>query len=217
MQEKFKNPEEVKQKVRQQRRRNWEDRKNMFNQPSNSIIMKGLSNMATEEEISSFVFRVHGLTATRVRIVRDKATGQSRGFGFIDFATIDESRSLMDTTDGGMFIGNDYVELEFSHKSPHKPHSESDDPKGDSYKDWICGHVSINCIICLKGHQCKTRNFMHRQSCFGCSAPKDELAHDVPASKDEKHFDQSGPSEELAPTVELIIRSLNILTTETTV
>lgn len=101
--------------------------------------MKGLSNLASEDDISNFVFQIHGLQPTRVRIVRDKATGQSRGFGFVDFATLTESEQFMNSSNGGMFIGNDYVELEYSHKTPH---SEEGKENEKSFKDWFCGHVS---------------------------------------------------------------------------
>lgn len=146
LQEKFKNPEEVKQKFREKKRKQWEERRFVQTQPTLSVILKGLSNSANEEEITNIIYNIHGLVPTRVRIVRDKETGQSRGFGFVDFSTVEESQMLMDSTAGGMFIGNDYVELEYSHKAaPIAKPSENvqeESYKEQIYQDWICGHVS---------------------------------------------------------------------------
>nr|CAG4715002.1 unnamed protein product [Naegleria fowleri] len=203
LQEKFKNPEEVKQKFREKKRKQWEERRFVQTQPTLSVILKGLSNSANEEEITNIIYNIHGLVPTRVRIVRDKETGQSRGFGFVDFSTVEESQMLMDSTAGGMFIGNDYVELEYSHKAaPIAKPSENvqeESYKEQIYQDWICGH-------------CNTQNFMHRDSCFGCSHPRDETAQEVITKQSENISQNDG----LPPTVELIVRGLNILTTETT-
>lgn len=54
---------------------------------------------------------------------------------------------------------------------------------------------------------------MHRDSCFGCSHPRDETAQEVITKQSENISQNDG----LPPTVELIVRGLNILTTETTV
>ncbi|KAL9645012.1 hypothetical protein ABK040_004505 [Willaertia magna] len=205
LQEKFKNPEEVKQKIRESKRKHWEERSKQFSLPSSSIILKGLTDAATEDEIRNIVYRNYGLVATNVRVMRDKTSGSSRGFGFIDFENIEDSKSLVEITNGGMFVGNDYVELQYSHKNTSNQQQQE-----TIYKDWICGH-------------CDTKNFSNRVYCYGCALPRDSESKEVITTKDEQMNNcgdqllSNQSSEETSnPTVELIVRGLNVMTTEST-
>jgi RNA-binding protein 5/10 len=114
----------------------------------------------------------------------------------------------MKTTNGGMYIGQSYVTLEYSHKTNmHQQlqtavvdeeqikNQEQQEEKPVTYRDWIC-------------ESCSSRNFSHRLKCFSCFMPKTPTATEVLATKE---GDVS-----TKPTVELIVRGLSTVTTEET-
>ncbi len=102
------------------------------------------------------MYRTYGLIAANAKIARDRHTGESRGFGFLDFDNMDSSTSLMKTTNGGMYIGQSYVTLEYSHKTnmhqqlqptivdeDQLKQQQQDQEKSVTYRDWICESVSL--------------------------------------------------------------------------
>ncbi len=94
--------------------------------------------------------------AANAKIARDRRTNESRGFGFLDFDNMESSTMLMKTTNGGMYVGQSYVTLEYSHKNNmHQqlqplPVDEKQEEKPVVYKDWICESVSIRIEKCLR-------------------------------------------------------------------
>lgn len=67
------------------------------------IYIGGLPYSTTEPQLSE-LFRLHG-TVESARVITDKFTGQSRGFGFVEMATPEEAAraigALNDTQLGG--------------------------------------------------------------------------------------------------------------------
>ncbi len=59
---------------------------------------------ATETELESW-FAQQGFSPTAVAIVHHRLTGDSRGFGFADFATPDEAQQAVDSLNGGDYQG----------------------------------------------------------------------------------------------------------------
>ena len=57
------------------------------------IYVGGLPYSATESEIES-LFAEHG-TVESTRVITDKFTGQSRGFGFVEMATSEEAQAAI--------------------------------------------------------------------------------------------------------------------------
>lgn len=96
----------------------------------------------------------------RVKVVRDKQTGVSKGFGFIEFANVELAKSFMETATGGeVFVKNTLCRLEYSHTvgggSGHLSNNQGIvSTSGDvpaavgpkTFKDWICAKV---CLIFL--------------------------------------------------------------------
>lgn len=58
-----------------------------------SIYVGNLSSEVTEEELKG-VFQEFG-EVTSVNIIKDKFTGQSRGFGFVEMASVDATKSAI--------------------------------------------------------------------------------------------------------------------------
>ncbi len=72
-----------------------------------------------------------------VRLIRDKATGESRRFAFADFHTVEEAHSFMEYNSGALDIDGRRVFLEYS---KHKENIA----QGSEHKDWLCSDVSSN-------------------------------------------------------------------------
>jgi RNA recognition motif-containing protein len=68
-----------------------------------SIYVGNLSFGTTEEELRS-LFGEHG-TVTRVAIIKDKYTGESRGFGFIDMDDDSQAAAAIEALNGADFGG----------------------------------------------------------------------------------------------------------------
>lgn len=62
------------------------------------LYVGGLPYAATESQLTS-LFASHG-TVESVRIITDKFTGQSRGFGFVEMATKEEGQAAISALNG---------------------------------------------------------------------------------------------------------------------
>jgi len=116
-----------------------------------SVILRGLKTTTTEETIID-ALKIFGAVED-VRIIRDKGTGESRGFAFVDFFTIEEAKAFMEYNNGSIIIDGCKIQLDYS--KPIKPFVF---PSGTSFssggpifmtqppqefKDWICPQVWI--------------------------------------------------------------------------
>lgn len=50
-------------------------------------------------------FKVDGMNVASVRIPKERETGRSRGFGFVEMATPEEAQKAIDTLNGREFMG----------------------------------------------------------------------------------------------------------------
>ena len=67
------------------------------------IYVGGLPYSTTEQQLSD-LFATHGSVAS-ARIITDKFTGQSRGFGFVEMASEDEAKTAINALNGTQFGG----------------------------------------------------------------------------------------------------------------
>ena len=68
-----------------------------------NIYVGNLPYTANEEELKE-LFSNHG-EVTSVRIIMDRDTGQSKGFGFIDITSDDDALSAIEALEGAEFQG----------------------------------------------------------------------------------------------------------------
>ena len=68
-----------------------------------NIYVGNLPYTANEDELKE-LFESHG-EVTSVRIITDRDTGQSKGFGFIDMTNDDEATSAIEALEGAEFQG----------------------------------------------------------------------------------------------------------------
>lgn len=67
------------------------------------IFIKGLPFQVGEAELTE-VFEDFGKVKS-LKIIKDKETGQSRGFGFVEMPNDDEAREAISNMDGGDYYG----------------------------------------------------------------------------------------------------------------
>ena len=72
------------------------------------LFIGNLSYRATEAELQDWLTQA-GFAADSVQIVRDRFSGESRGFGFIDFENDAEADRAVATCNGQEFLGRTLV------------------------------------------------------------------------------------------------------------
>ncbi|WP_411022961.1 hypothetical protein, partial [Salmonella sp. s51228] len=79
---------------------------------SNRLKISNL-NYETNYDTLSSIFN----SAVDVFIVKDKESGESRGFGFVEFSSVDEAKKMMKKNTGKKIDGRD-IRLEFAGERP---------------------------------------------------------------------------------------------------
>ncbi|XP_033825192.1 RNA-binding protein 10 [Periophthalmus magnuspinnatus] len=126
-----------------------------YNQkPSHIVMLRMLPPNATTIEIRAHL-QEQGIQPKEVRLMRNKTSGQSRGFAFVEFNHIQEATRWMETNQGVLSIMGQRVSMHYS------------DPKPRANEDWLC-------------NKCGVQNFKRREKCFKCSAPKAEAELKLP-------------------------------------
>ena len=74
---------------------------------SNKLYVGGLPYSVTDGQLQE-VFSVHG-TVESARVISDKFTGQSRGFGFVEMASGGEAQKAIDALNGSQLDGRTLV------------------------------------------------------------------------------------------------------------
>jgi RNA recognition motif-containing protein len=74
---------------------------------SNKIYVGGLPYSVTDGQLQE-VFSAHG-TVESARVISDKFTGQSRGFGFVEMSSGDEAHTAIQALNGSQMDGRTLV------------------------------------------------------------------------------------------------------------
>ncbi|XP_038685999.1 SUPPRESSOR OF ABI3-5 isoform X2 [Tripterygium wilfordii] len=172
--------------------------------PSATVVVKGLSQKITEEDLYQILAEWGPLR--HVRVIKERNSGISRGFAFIDFPSVGAARMMMDKIGGdGIVVDGRKLFFEYS-----KPTGGAGGPFGqeNAVKSGHVSHRSITvpsdwmCIIC------GCVNFARRTSCFQCNeprtddAPPADIALSNPAALGRK-------GSEAGPTHVLVVRGLD--------
>jgi RNA recognition motif-containing protein len=89
------------------------------------LYVGGLPYAATESQLTT-LFAEHG-TVESARIVADKFTGQSRGFGFVEMSTTEEAQKAITALNGSQMDGRS---LTVNEAKPMEPRSGGGDRFG---------------------------------------------------------------------------------------
>ena len=84
------------------------------------LYVGGLPYSATESQLTS-LFAEHG-TVESARVIADKFTGQSRGFGFVEMSTAEEAKAAITALNGSQMDGRS---LTVNEAKPMEPRSGS--------------------------------------------------------------------------------------------
>ncbi len=74
---------------------------------NNKLYVGGLPFAVTDGQLQE-IFAAHG-TVESARVIADKFTGQSRGFGFVEMDSGDEAQSAIDALNGTQLEGRTLV------------------------------------------------------------------------------------------------------------
>ncbi|HEU4686592.1 MAG TPA: RNA-binding protein [Nitrospira sp.] len=83
------------------------------------LYVGGLPYAATETQLTT-LFGAHG-TVESARVIADKFTGQSRGFGFVEMSTPEEAQAAIAALNGSQMDGRS---LTVNEAKPQEPRSE---------------------------------------------------------------------------------------------
>ncbi|XP_042025178.1 SUPPRESSOR OF ABI3-5-like isoform X5 [Salvia splendens] len=187
------------------RRRDREDRRqnNHSVAPSATVVVKGLSQKTTEEDLYQILVEWGPLR--HVRVIKERNSGVSRGFAFIDFPSVDSAQAMMDKlghegllVDGRKLFfeysskptgANGIVGMDSGSRSGHGSYRSMMVPS-----DWMC--TICGCV-----------NFARRTSCFQCNEPRTDDA--PPADMASSNFNPAGKRGESGPTHVLVVRGLD--------
>ncbi|XP_072884845.1 RNA-binding protein 10-like isoform X4 [Hemitrygon akajei] len=182
---------------------------------SRIIMLRMLPPSATENDIR-MQLQYAGYQPREVRLMRNKSSGQSRGFAFVEFNHLQDATRWMEANQHSLIIHGQQISMYYS------------DPKPKANEDWLC-------------NKCGVQNFKRREKCFKCGVPKSEgEMRLVPGRKDlqqplpdgpapllklpqpfqppqlhPQHSQNQQPSENANDTV--ILRNLNYHTTQETI
>ncbi|BAT75259.1 hypothetical protein LR48_Vigan01g165100 [Vigna angularis] len=139
--------------------------------PSATVVVKGLSQKTTDEDLYQILAEWGPLR--HVRVIKERNSGVSRGFAFIDFPSVGAAQGMMDKLgDDGFVVDGRKLFFEYSSKPTGGPGPDGSVKSGHNYKsitvpsDWmctVCGYI----------------NFARRTSCYQCNEPRTD---DAPAA-----------------------------------
>eukprot|EP00126_Sphaerothecum_destruens_P010070 Sdes_comp20671_c0_seq16m16075 len=110
---------------------------------SANVRLKNLNFRTSEDDIRSLLLTA-GRTVVDVRVIRDKSTGESRGFGFVEFASPEDAKEWVDMNRNILKIHGRLVDFEYADQRS---------------SDWDCS-------------SCGAKNFKRRDACFVCGVVK---------------------------------------------
>ncbi|KAL3163303.1 hypothetical protein ABBQ32_009695 [Trebouxia sp. C0010 RCD-2024] len=134
-------------------------------EPSSSVHIRGIPDEYDEADINRLFSAFPGVL--HVRIVRDRGTGQSRGFGFVEFDSIESAQHIMESDLRYQFnLDGAPLRLDYSHAA-QPPAAAS----ASATSDWICPG-------------CSAVNFSRRLECYRCCVAKPAHAATVTLQPD---------------------------------
>ncbi|KAK1438457.1 hypothetical protein QVD17_04266 [Tagetes erecta] len=173
--------------------------------PSATVVVKGLSQKTTEEDLHQILAEWGPLR--HVRVIKERSSGISRGFAFIDFPSMGSARLMMDKVgDEGFVVDGRKLFFEYSSKPAGAAGGPSFGLDGSSRAghlnhrstalpcDWMC--TICGCV-----------NFARRTSCFQCNEPRTDDA--PPADMASSNHSSFGKKGEIGPTHVLVVRGLD--------
>ncbi|KAM0893635.1 hypothetical protein ACQ4PT_024987 [Festuca glaucescens] len=181
------------------REQDWDERRHDdIVAPSATVVLKGLSQKTNEDDLYQILAEWGPLR--NVRVIKERPSGVSRGFAFIDFPTVEAARKMMESTgDNGLLIDGRQIFFEYSSKP-----TGGDSLEHVTRPTYGRRNISTPCDwICTI---CGCMNFARRMSCFQCNEPRTDDSPPADAASSTQPFGKRGS--ELGPTHVLVVRGL---------
>uniref|UniRef100_A0A0D3F163 SUPPRESSOR OF ABI3-5 n=1 Tax=Oryza barthii TaxID=65489 RepID=A0A0D3F163_9ORYZ len=159
--------------------------------PSATVVVKGLSQKTNEDDLNQILAEWGPLRS--VRVIKERSSGMSRGFAFIDFPTVEAARRMMEGVgDNGLLIDGRKVFFQYS----SKPTSGMSGPSHgeENFTRYNYGHRTAAAPCDWICTICGCMNFARRTSCFQCNEARTE---------------DSLPADPTSPTHVLVVRGLD--------
>ena len=87
------------------------------------LFIGNLPFKATEDDLQD-MFQSAGVTPDSIQVMRDRMTGQSRGFGFAEIADVDAGNRAIEATNGRQLLGRAIVVNEARPMTDRPPQRE---------------------------------------------------------------------------------------------
>ncbi|CAH8587255.1 unnamed protein product [Schistosoma rodhaini] len=188
-----------------------EKRDDEFDDASPTIMLRGIPTSLDHRDIRDALDDAR-VSYLDVRVIKDKTTGISKGFGFVDFASVHEARRWMDHQKGIFRVRRYEIRLMYStprnqldsliHHSGDAPGLLG--PSSFMTRPPALSEVSTGDWICSR---CSSHNFRRRDQCYKCQLPRSQV-QSLTNSVD--GVDLIGTT----PCNTLVLRCLDALTTE---
>uniref|UniRef100_A0A7N1A5P5 Uncharacterized protein n=1 Tax=Kalanchoe fedtschenkoi TaxID=63787 RepID=A0A7N1A5P5_KALFE len=170
--------------------------------PSATLVVKGLSQKTTEEDLYQILAEWGPLQ--HVRVIKERNSGVSRGFAFIDFSSVDAAKVMMDKIGSdGLVVDGRKVYFEYSKPTGPTSYSQDSAVKSNHFShrgtkipsDWMC--TLCGCV-----------NFARRMSCFQCNEARTD---DAPPAEISSSTSGVGGrrGQDAGPTHVLVVRGLD--------
>ncbi|MEW5301957.1 MAG: hypothetical protein WDW36_004780 [Sanguina aurantia] len=157
---------------------------NRRDRPSSTVFVRGVPPECEEADLMHLLAGFPNMTS--LRVVRDRTNPMARGIGFVDFASVDDARLLMeDARRHVLEFEGQRLTFEYTQNAlgaignsaapgPSLGAGSGSGPGSGPPLDWVCG-------------RCNAVNFARRLECYQCSSirPRDPLRVTV---------DSEGPS-----------------------
>nr|AWA45149.1 hypothetical protein SO104I06_000001 [Saccharum officinarum] len=172
----------------------WDDRRHGDSvAPSATVVVKGLPLKTNDDDLYQILAQWGPLRS--VRVIKERNSGMSRGFAFIDFPTVEAARRMMEATgENGFEIDGRNVFFQYS----SKPTGGMGGPSlgQENFTRPTYGHRTVAAPCDWICTICGCMNFARRTSCFQvlCNEPRTEDAL---------------PADATGPTHVLVVRGLD--------
>src|SRR5215475_13307466 len=91
----------------------------MANEDARKLFVAGLPDSITEDVLRQ-LFEATGGTVSEISLPKDRATGRTRGFGFVTLSTSDEAQAARDSLDGSIQAGKSISVRPFQAEPPKR-------------------------------------------------------------------------------------------------
>ncbi|GAA37882.2 RNA-binding protein 5/10 [Clonorchis sinensis] len=174
-------------------------------EPSPTIMLRGIPPSMDSRDIRD-ALDDNRINYVDVRVIRDKNTGVTKGFGFVDFATIHDAKRWMEFQKGILRVRRHELRLTYSapRQADELPYGSGPPVPPLMGRPGPLSEVSTGDWICSR---CSSHNFRRREQCYKCQLPRSQV-QSLTNSVD--GVDLVGTT----PCNTLVLRCLDALTTE---